>query len=125
MTEISDAIGIHSEAIEAARQDLPTGASPLRALPYVDRAAHRASGQPGAVWFSDPGSSRVSALWFVCPCGCGAVSRITVGMEHKPHMAGPSWRWNGSTNEPTLHPSVHQRDCGWHGWLRDGYWERC
>lgn len=64
------------------------------------------------------------ALWFICPCGCGARVRVPVGVKVKP-AESPSWKWNGSLTEPTLEPSVNRIDCGWHGWLRDGYWEAC
>lgn len=97
----------------------------VQAQVFEDRAAHRRCGIPGAVWFSEAGDSDVAALWFVCPCGCGEVARITVGIAHKPHTGGPSWRWNGDAQGATLHPSVNRKACGWHGWLRDGVWERC
>lgn len=99
----------------------------IRAIAFPDRVAQREAGLPGSVFFTDPGEGRVSALWFVCPCGCGTVHRLTVGVEHKPRMAGPSWSWNSSAGDPTLAPSVRiysDGSCqGWHGWLRDGYWE--
>jgi len=96
----------------------------LRAICFVDKAAHRAEALPGSVWFSDPCKDAVAALWFFCPCGCG-LHRITVGERHKPAMGVPSWRWCGSFENPTLTPSVNQRACGWHGWLSGGYWEPC
>lgn len=49
---------------------------------------------------------------------------INAGVAQKPGLS-PSWNWNGSVSEATLHPSVNRIDCGWHGWLRDGYWEAC
>lgn len=102
---------------------------PLRAITYADRRRHRAELTPGSLWFSDAGEGEQAALWFVCPCGCGMLSRITVGHRHKPKLRGPTWHWNGSRSEPTLEPSVNIRRnslCpGWHGWLRDGYWEKC
>lgn len=132
-SQTAHALGLPEEAVTALRErhdgQLVPRTAPMRAIPYTDRTRHRQDKLPGAVFFTDPGDAGVSALWFICPCGCGLVQRITVGVEHKPHMAGPSWRWNGSTSEPTLHPSVNiERNeiCpGWHGWLRDGYWERC
>lgn len=101
----------------------------LRAIVYTDRAQHRADQKPGSIWFTDPGDGGVCGMWFWCPCGCGMQSRVTVGVEHKPHMEGPSWNWNGSTEAPTLKPSVniHKNTLcpGWHGWLTDGYWSAC
>lgn len=95
----------------------------LRAIPFEDRARHRAEAVPGSVWLPeiDPGAQ--GALWFWCPCGCGALARITVGAGHKPTLHGPTWHWDGNRHSPTLSPSVHQLSCGWHGWLRAGYWE--
>lgn len=97
-------------------------ASMIRAIRYRDADAFRADRFAGSVYFDvmrDP-----VALWFFCPCGCGGLVRIRVGNGAKPAEA-PSWKWNGSLSEPTLEPSVNRLDCGWHGWLRDGYWEAC
>lgn len=62
-------------------------------------------------------------LWWSCPCGCGHVTFLHVGKGFKP-ADPPSWEWNGSTEAPTLSPSVH-RVGHWHGWLRNGVWESC
>lgn len=97
----------------------------IRAIYFPDTASLRARGTPGSICFTDPGDGDVAMLRFLCPCGCGALSLVTVGIHYKPHLRGPSWNWNGSTDAPTLSPSVNQTACGWHGWLRDGYWERC
>lgn len=94
----------------------------IRAIRYRDHREFRDARVAGAVFFdvtSDP-----SAMWFRCPCGCGDIARIPVGRNIKPAIS-PSWAWNGSLTEPTLEPSVHQLNCGWHGYLRDGYWEAC
>lgn len=94
----------------------------LRALHIPGRDRHREERLPGSVWFSAVGEGGSQAMWFYCPCGCGALSRIEVGAGRKPEQS-PSWRWNARMDAPTLTPSVHQQTCGWHGWLRDGYWE--
>lgn len=94
----------------------------IRAIRYRDHRDFRAARVAGWVWFDvtrDP-----AEMWFFCPCGCDGPSHIPVGKEVKPALT-PSWRWNGSLSEPTLAPSVHQMVCGWHGYLRDGYWEVC
>jgi hypothetical protein len=94
----------------------------IRAIRYRDHREFRQAAIPGSVYFdvtSDP-----AAMWFFCPCGCEGPSRIPVGRNAKP-VISPSWSWNGSLSEPTLSPSVHNLLCGWHGWLRDGYWEAC
>lgn len=97
-------------------------ASPIRALHYSDRHKMVQDSHPGSFWMTDDFAEGVASMWFFCPCGCGNKSRITVGVQHKP-ITGPSWAWNGRTDTPTLRPSINQRACGWHGWLRDGYWE--
>lgn len=63
------------------------------------------------------------SFWYCCPCGCKAVAPLLAGKQFKP-QCGPSWEWNGSTDAPTLHPSVHHVG-HWHGWLRDGCWVSC
>ncbi len=97
----------------------------IRAIHFADKSEHRRAKLPGSVHFTEAGDDGVSALWFYCPSGCGRLVRITVGVGFKPHQEGPSWNWNGSTTEPTLHPSVNRIDANWHGWLRNGYWESC
>ena len=92
----------------------------IRALHYIDRREFRQAKTAGSVRFD--GVDGNHEMWFCCPCGCGAFSRIPVGENVKPDQS-PSWKWNGSKTEPTLEPSVNQLNCGWHGWLRDGYWE--
>lgn len=92
----------------------------IRAIRYRDQREFRQGASAGAVYFDLIGEE--TAMWFRCPCGCGDFSRIRVGRDAKPAQS-PSWNWNGSLNEPTLVPSVNQLKCGWHGWLRDGYWE--
>lgn len=94
----------------------------VRAITFPDHVGFRATDLPGAVHF-DLVSEHL-AMWFRCPCGCGALARIRVGHGVKPE-GSPSWNWNGSITDPSLTPSVNQLGCGWHGWLRDGYWEAC
>lgn len=102
---------------------------PIRAIFYTDRDQHRRDAHPGSVWIGPCLPGEQAALWFYCPCGCGLAQRITVGHRFKPAMHGPSWTWNGETDAITLHPSVNiapnETCAGWHGWLRDGYWEVC
>lgn len=61
--------------------------------------------------------SVVGGLVFVCPCGCG-----TQGSLNFTEGKSPLWKWNGKVDSPTLHPSILQGSCGWHGWLEDGHW---
>ena len=95
----------------------------IRAIEFPDPAEFRRRKLPGSFHIDlTQGGPKCAAFWFFCPCGCDGPSRIPIGLRVKPETA-PSWSWNGSLSEPTLSPSVHQLNCGWHGWLRDGYWE--
>lgn len=42
---------------------------------------------------------------------------LPIGTE-KP-TPGPSWKWNGDREKPTLEPSIHTHG-HWHGWVRNG-----
>ncbi len=97
----------------------------IRAIQFVDRDDHRRTKTPGSFFLNLPDGTDLAQFTFYCPCGCGDLAIIILGVKHKPRDAGPTWEWNGSLSIPTLHPSVHNTRCGWHGWLRDGYWEVC
>lgn len=60
-------------------------------------------------------------FWFVCP-GCKGLSALAL----RPVVDGSaqSWDWNGSTDAPTLTPSINHVGC-WHGWLTDGNFTAC
>lgn len=90
----------------------------LRAIHFPEFEEFRDKAMPGS--FHVEYRKAATYFWYCCPCGCGSIARLTVGLRHKPE-ANPSWRWNGSLSEPTLTPSVHHIG-HWHGWLRDGYW---
>lgn len=94
----------------------------IRAIRHRDTASFKEQRAAGAIYIDL--AQQPVALWFICPCGCGNRTRIAVAKDAKPETA-PSWKWNGSLNDPTLEPSVRQLVCGWHGYLRDGYWESC
>ncbi|WP_323780117.1 DUF6527 family protein [Thalassovita sp.] len=95
----------------------------IRAIHFPNADTFRATRLPGSTHFNLVNAPKgEAALWFFCPCGCGAPVRLRVGMKRKPPHS-PSWDWNGSVQNPTLSPSVNRLDCGWHGWLRGGYWE--
>ncbi|TMV09833.1 hypothetical protein FGK63_01825 [Ruegeria sediminis] len=92
----------------------------IRAIRYRDHRDFREKAHKGAIFFDvtrDP-----MAMLFLCPCGCGAYSRITVVKDAEPD-APAFWAWNGSLNDPTLASPMHVTSCGWRGWLRNGYWE--
>jgi hypothetical protein len=78
---------------------------------------------PGSFRVGEPDSDREQTFWYVCPCGCGNVGPLTVGNGFKPD-GSPTWRWNGSLDNPTLQPSVWWKG-HWHGWLTDGVWKSC
>jgi hypothetical protein len=58
---------------------------------------------------------------FICP-GCSTLAKLTL----RPVVDGSpqSWEWNGSTEAPTLQPSINHNGC-WHGWLTDGAFIGC
>ena len=97
----------------------------IRAIQFVDRMDHRRTAQAGSIFINAPEDADEADFWFYCPCGCGDLARITIGKQHKPAGPEPTWHWNGSFTEATLGPSVNNQNCGWHGWLKDGYWEVC
>ena len=62
-------------------------------------------------------------FWFKCPGACASITTIAlrpVVVDGNP----PSWDWNGSTDAPTLTPSINHVGC-WHGWLTDGNFTAC
>ena len=82
---------------------------------------------PGSFRISPPDADGEQSFWYCCPCGCGRIAPLTVGNGFKPSKASPddaTWKWNGSLEAPTLHPSVHHIG-HWHGWLTDGVWRSC
>ncbi|MCT4554645.1 MAG: DUF6527 family protein [Pelagimonas sp.] len=98
---------------------------PVRAIYYQDRDAFRRDQIPGSFWMPDNPAGEQGSIWFYCPCGCGAQARLTIGDGFKPRSYHATWCWDGNRQSPTLKPSVRQLTCGWHGWLRNGYWEAC
>ena len=97
---------------------------PVEATHVPDKEQFRTNEFEGRI----PGSFRVTeadtdgeqTFWYCCPCGCGSLGPLTVGNGFKPKST-PSWHWSGSTDKPTLKPSVHHVG-HWHGWLTDGVW---
>ena len=99
---------------------------PLRAIYFPDQTAFERHKTPGSFRLVPHEATALGRFDFICfcPCGCGDEDELQIGQEFKPGGNGASWRWNGSKTEPSLDPSV-KRHCGWHGWLRDGYWVAC
>jgi hypothetical protein len=67
-----------------------------------------------------PGEDQHSGIAFKCPCGCGLDSWLPFS-----DTTFEGWQWDGSTEAPTLRPSVLNRQCGWHGHLTNGEWVEC
>lgn len=78
---------------------------------------------PGSFRVTEPDEKGEQTFWYCCPCGCGSIAPLTVGNGFKP-AGKPTWRWNGSIEKPSLHPSVHHVG-HWHGRLTDGVWSSC
>lgn len=96
---------------------------PVASSWFDDWHAQRAAKTPGSISVGPADEDGDQYLSYVCPCGCGRLAPLLVGNGFKPDSV-PSWRWNGSTDKPTLDPSVHHPG-HWHGWLRDGVWISC
>jgi hypothetical protein len=78
-------------------------------------------GKPGAFEFYREGDRYPAGMIYCCPCGCGATGALRFRPANPAH---PSWEWSGSTDKPTLTPSVHHVG-HWHDWLTDGVWRSC
>lgn len=64
-----------------------------------------------------------AALGFTCPCGCGSVHCLPVCQATKENG---HWLWDGNIKNPTLTPSIRcTTPCGWHGYLKNGIFEKC
>jgi hypothetical protein len=83
-------------------------------LKEVDTDLHN----PGDFCFIPIAKGRLH-LGFICPCGCGDTTGITVREdgEHKE----PAWGWDKNRECPTIWPSIRRLDrCKWHGHLENG-----
>jgi hypothetical protein len=78
---------------------------------------------PGAFEFFEgtKGDGVIHGLVYLCPCGCGHTGVLDFRL---PSASRPSWEWDGNLEAPTLTPSVNHVG-HWHGYLRNGVWERC
>lgn len=97
---------------------LACGHDPGDLIPWSSRVPRRRGGGVGLVQRDIRSGGDV----VFCPCACDGPARIPVGRDGKP-AGSAGWVWNGSLTEPTLTSPVRQLNCGWHGHLRDGYWE--
>ena len=88
----------------------------------VDGRLMRRHLAPGTSQWSTGLNGRIAALMFVCPCGCGSVSAVTV----REGYGDKHWSWNGDQEKPTLTPSIlNTSPCRWHGDLTDGVFVAC
>jgi len=94
----------------------PVRATFMAAADFMRAYENDAALLPGAFCLGD------DWLRYCCPCGCGGVGKIRIGLRGK-SMLRPYWEWNGLTDAITLWPSVHHVE-HWHGWLTDGYWRQ-
>jgi Family of unknown function (DUF6527) len=68
---------------------------------------------------------QADTMEFACPRSGKICGNILVGYPEKPSY-GPSWKFDGNFQEPTLLPSINCTGCcGWHGWLQQGQWNEC
>ena len=95
----------------------------LRAIHMPTLSTFEIVALPGTLHFAPRDAAGEFDMHYFCPGGSGVRQVIRVGEGFKPEGPGASWQWNGSRSEPTLSPSVNHVG-HWHGWLRDGYWER-
>jgi hypothetical protein len=88
-----------------------------RAQFIEDRREFRAQRIPGSFYVAiDKGGNGL--FWYCCPCGCGEIGALKVGVGFKPEGKS-TWCWNGSTDAPDLSPSINHVD-HWHGYLDHG-----
>ena len=68
-----------------------------------------------------------SYIAFRCPCGCGGFFNLPIhtAQQRISDNIGCSWEWNGHLRLPTLHPSIRNLQCKFHGFLTDGVWSAC
>jgi hypothetical protein len=64
------------------------------------------------------GGGHIAGVAFDCP-GCGSDNYVPVDAGER------GWQWDGNEQAPTLTPSLGQRCCTWHGYLRAGKFEPC
>lgn len=97
--------------------------APITAQHIADKEAFLRDRVAGSFRVGEIDSDGELSFWYCCPCGCKTIAPLSAGKQFKP-ADGPSWEWNGSTEAPTLRPSVNHIG-HWHGWLRNGVWESC
>lgn len=72
-------------------------------------------GEPGTWTYRQTDDGAARGLAVMCP-GCGQETWLPINGGDE--SAG--WDLTGDLAAPTLTPSVLNRCCGWHGWMRAG-----
>lgn len=63
----------------------------------------------------------IGGMIMKCPCGCGSLGALSFDNSTQD---SPKWHWDNNKENPTLFPSIwRKRTCGWHGFLRNGFFE--
>lgn len=96
----------------------------LRAIHFPDRDAFVAQELAGSTHFDFVGATIPGAeatLWVRCPGGTGELCRLFVARALSRESVNVMI-WNGSMSDPNLLGPL-RLSSGWHGYLRDGYWE--
>lgn len=88
----------------------------------VGSVAEVASGPPGAYYITP------DRLRFHLRCPCGQCSKSN-SLPLEPAVAPHVWQLTGPEGKPSLTPSIHWFETNgvtthWHGWLRNGVFER-
>lgn len=88
---------------------------------FESESRYRRDSKAGSIkWASRNTNGTPEVMWFVCPCGCGALSSMFVNQPN----SNNNWQWDGSESEPTLSPSIQKlTPCRWHGHLTKGVWK--
>lgn len=92
---------------------------------YEDYAKLEADAKPGSVMFTTrSGVDGTTGMIIRCP-GCNEQSALDINYPGSTHRTS----WDMKKKVPlTLHPSVHHATdlggCGWHGWIKEGFWVR-
>ena len=94
----------------------------------VASASAVAGGPPGAYYVTEDRRQ----FHLRCPCGlCSKSSVLALAGGGSPGSSGSSdvWTLSGEPGRPTLSPSIHWFETDgsrthWHGWLRDGHFDR-
>ena len=74
--------------------------------------------KPGDIEFRTYPDGSVGGYAYRCP-GCGQEDWLPVYGDTR------GWALTGSSDAPTLRPSILHRPCGWHGYLTAGEFAAC